>query len=216
VVFAAEATGPSPKEVAAAYGVDGFKKIVRLAFTFNVERDGKMVMSRRWVWEPKTDQVTYMGPGEKGNRVTLNYNRHNDPKMDPNIEQAFINDSYWLLFPLHLAWDTGMTVTNDGVRPLPIPPGQGQRLTVTYAKDVGFTPGDVYELYLGANSRVVQWVYRHSGTGEPRIMNWTENRQLGPIVVALEHLGPEGRIHLWFSDVSATVGSQEVVPQPLD
>jgi hypothetical protein len=218
LAFASAARGgeaPGPKEIAHAYGVEGFAQINSLHFAFNVERDGKLLVSRAWTWEPKDDRVTYKGPGPGGNMVTVSYDRRTQAAANQEIEQGFINDSYWLLFPMHLVWDTGMTVTKDGEQPLPIPPGKAQRLTVRYAKDVGFTPGDVYQLFVGPDQRIVQWVFLHGGSGEARPVTWTDNQRLGPIVVALDHRGPGGSFHLWFSDVSALVGSREVVPQPL-
>ncbi len=39
------------------------------------------------------------------------------------IEPAFVNDNYWLLFPFHAYWDTSATVTDQGMQKLPIGTG---------------------------------------------------------------------------------------------
>ena len=44
------------------------------------------------------------------------------------IDQGFINDTYWLLFPMHLVWDQGMEISKDGLRPLPILLPQGHNV----------------------------------------------------------------------------------------
>lgn len=215
VLAGAAAAGPTPDDVAKAYGIESFDQITRLSFTFNVERNGKQVVSRSWIWETKTGQVTYSGPNESGAPVSLSYNRRTEAKVHERIERGFINDSYWLLFPFHMVWDFGATVTLDGTQPLPIPPGEAQRLTVRYAAHVGFTPGDVYELYVGPDQRILQWVFRAGGKGEPRPATWADHRRLGPIVVSLDHRGPAGQFRLWFSDVSAEVDGKQVLPTPL-
>lgn len=52
----------------------------QLAFTFNAQLPDKVVQ-RQWVWHIKTNQVFLNG-------------------SEQPISQAFINDIYWLLFPL--------------------------------------------------------------------------------------------------------------------
>jgi hypothetical protein len=209
----------TPQQVAEAYGAAAFGRLEKLTYTFNVERDGQKVVSRTWTWEPAKEQVRYWGPGKDGAPVELNYVRTafegTDVEHVRAIDQSFINDSYWLLFPMHLVWDENVQISTDGLHPLPIPPGDGEKLTVRYTGDAGYTPGDVYELYLGPDRRIVQWVFRKGGTGDPRPMTWEQHQQLGPIVVATEHRSPDGKFRLWFSDVSAVVDGQEVRPQPL-
>ena len=36
-----------------------------------------------------------------------------------DIDPGFQNDNYWLLFPLHVYWDTSATVTDEGMQKLP-------------------------------------------------------------------------------------------------
>jgi uncharacterized protein YbgA (DUF1722 family) len=46
---------------------------------------------------------------------------------------------------------------------------------------------------------------------------WEKHRRLGPIVVSLDHWGPDKKFHLWFSDVKAKLTSGETVtPQTMN
>src|SRR4029077_13521133 len=48
------------KQIAQTYGLDTFRQIEGLRYTWNLEAPGFKV-SRSWVWQPKTDQVSYEG-----------------------------------------------------------------------------------------------------------------------------------------------------------
>ena len=82
---------------------------------------------------------------------------------------------------------------------------------VTYPPSVGYTPGDVYELFVGDDHRILQWVYRRGGALEPtRMATWEAHRTLGPLVVSLDHRVPDGTFRVWFTDVALRLaGSQE-------
>src|SRR5262249_44642716 len=45
---------------------------------------------------------------------------------------AFINDQYWLLLPLHVAWDRSATVTDQGMNKLPLGNASADRVVVKY------------------------------------------------------------------------------------
>ena len=214
VAMAFAGDGPGAKQIAEAYGIQGFHQIDSLSFTFNVEKDGKQMVSRAWTWEPKTGKVGYSGPDKAGKPIQATYNRNTEAKANEELEQGFINDSYWFLFPMHLVWDTNVEITQDGMKPMPMPPGEGHCVTVHYTGG-GFTPGDVYKLYVTPDNHVSQWTFQGGGKGDERPFTWEDHRKLGPIVVALEHKGPGGKFRLWFSDVSATVGGKTVTPQAM-
>jgi hypothetical protein len=74
---------------------------------------------------------------------------------------------------------------------------------VTYPPSVGYTPGDVYELFVGEDKRIHQWVYRRGGAPEPtRTATWEDHRTLGPLVLSLDHKVPDGTFRVWFSEVA--------------
>ena len=143
-----------------SYGVQYFDQIEQVQYTFNV-RNGDKHARRFWIWEPKRDRVTFDGMDYKDPityyRSDLQTNPSNKLK---SIDAWFINDNYWFLFPFHVAMDTQTTVEDVGRKQLPVGDGEAACAVITYPAQGGYTPGDVYELYLDENYRVTQWIYR--------------------------------------------------------
>ena len=191
------------QRVAEAYGIKSFGQIEQIRYTFNVQKGSKRV-SRYWVWQPKTDQVMFKSAP---NAEPIVYNRKDIPvaKQDnlKKIDGWFINDNYWLLFPIRAAWDTQATVEDIGPTRLPIGSGEARCVVVSYPSEGGYTPGDAYDLFLDNNDRIIQWVYRRGGSKEPtRITTWEDHRQVGPLLLALNHYGSDKNFHVWFTDVA--------------
>ena len=191
------------EKIARTYGVEGFGKIEQIEFTFNAIVGDKEI-SREWLWLPKEDKVAYLGNSETNQ--PLSYNRDNVTSASESIKEVdswFINDQYWLIFPFHMLWDEGIkiNVANEKVK-LPIGDGMATKVTVSYPDQGGYTPGDVYELYLDDNYMILEWIYRRGGAEKPtRISTWQDNRQFGPIIISLNHLGPDKNFRVWFTDV---------------
>jgi len=198
--------------VAKAYGFQSWDQVQQLRFTFNVQRGANHV-ARSWVWEPKADRVSFTGTDQQGQPVKLTYLRRElNAQPAPQIKETdphFINDQYWLLFPFHLAWDQAAKVEDTGSHKLPIGPGSTRSIAVTYPPNGGYTPGDIYELFVGGDGRIVQWIYRRSGAAKPTLVaTWEEHRHLGPLVVSLNHRGAARDFRVWFTDVAVKlVGS---------
>lgn len=186
-------------KVALAYGLKAFDGIEQIRYTFNVKLGGREI-TRAWVWYPKVDRVVY--------NDEVDYTRGDlAGRADPDLEavdRKFINDRYWLLFPLHLVWDRGIAVTEDvDPQPLPIGDGRAHRLTVAYPDTGGYTPGDAYEVYVGEDNRILEWVYHRGGLGnEGRPATWEDHRHAGPLTLSMRHRGPDGDFRLWFTDVA--------------
>ena len=51
---------PILEKLSKTYGLEAFGQIEAIRYTFNVQSAG-LNLSRSWIWEPKTDQVTYEG-----------------------------------------------------------------------------------------------------------------------------------------------------------
>ena len=82
-----------------------------------------------------------------------------------------------------LRWDDMATVVQTGTARLPIGDGQGRRIVVTYPAEGGYTPGDVYELFVGSDFRLMQWIYHKGGADTPtRMSTWEDHRRIGPVV----------------------------------
>src|ERR1700737_1719272 len=56
---------PIVEKLAKTYGLDSFGQIEAIRYTFNVQSPGRD-LARSWIWEPKTDQVTYEEKDKSG------------------------------------------------------------------------------------------------------------------------------------------------------
>ena len=91
-------------QLAKTYGLDSFGQIDAIRYTFNVDLAAlKLKLSRSWVWEPKTDQISYEGKDKAGNPVKVTYSRSQlasqSAVVKDKVDPSFLNDQYWLLFP---------------------------------------------------------------------------------------------------------------------
>ncbi len=147
----------------------------------------------------------------------MQYNRrelgHNSPQNVKKVDAWFINDNYWLLFPIHLAWDQQATVEDSGHQDPPLGQGSAKCVVVSYLKTGGYTAGDVYELFIDENHLLTQWVYRRGGSAtSTRTTTWEDNRRLGPLTVSLDHRGDDGKLRVWFTNAAVKVsGSPEKI-----
>ena len=195
------------EQIAKTYGLDAFSQIGRIRYTFN-SGVGEVKLSRTWVWEPKTDQVSYEGKDKAGTPVRLTYLRSQLSSqaavVKDEIDPAFINDQYWLLFPLHLVWDSSAKVEDTGVHPLSLGKGSARRIVVTYPPD-GYSPGDTWELFVGTDNRIREWVYHHGGSPKwTGVWSWEDYKRAGPLLISLDHPGKkDGKpVRVFFSDVA--------------
>src|SRR5215831_7851819 len=143
---------PIADKMAKTHGLDSFGQIEGIRYTFNVERPGVNV-SRSWEWNPKTDSVSHEGKDKDGKPVKLTYQRSQATGVPEDIDASFLNDQYWLLLPFHAIWDTSATVTDEGMQKLPLGDGSGAKLVVKYPAEGGYSPGDTWDVYVGAASR---------------------------------------------------------------
>src|SRR5437773_11722468 len=114
---------PIAEQIAKTYGLDSFGQIEGIRYTFNIQLPGLNV-SRSWVWEPKTGQVSYEGKDKDGKPVKATYVRSQlnsqSDAVKNDIDPGFINDNYWLRFPFHAYWDTSANVQDKGKQELPL------------------------------------------------------------------------------------------------
>ena len=143
------------EKVANAYGFKNIKNVKSVSFTFNVRAKDKLVV-RNWYWEPGADKVTYKGKGEDGKEITYSYVTGTIDRNDTIktfVDARFINDQYWLLFPFHLIWDKKAEITDAGTRSYPISKKESHCLIVKYPPSAGgYTPGDIFQLYIGEDN----------------------------------------------------------------
>jgi hypothetical protein len=202
------------REVAEHHGFSQWDTVETLRWTFNAELPGVSVR-RVWEWQPASGQVTLYEASDDDIETPLSFN-HRSVQVDSPDEMRtadswFINDRYWLVFPFHLIWDEGITLIDEGRQSLPIGEGNARCLSVIYADQGGYTPGDTYLLYLDGENSILEWTYNRGGLTPPISFRWLERSQLGPLTIYLDHRR-EGLLdaRVWFSDVSATVHGEEL------
>lgn len=201
---------PILEQIAKTYGLDSFGQVDAFRYTWNAQFPGVNV-SHSWEWEPKTGKISYEGKDKDGKLVKATYLQSQLNSAPANvkdeIEPAFVNDNYWLLFPLHAYWDTSATVTDEGMHKMPIGNGSAELVVVKYPMEAGgYTPGDTWELYVGKDYRVEQFAYHRGGPKKPSVViaTWTGYKKAGPMLFSTEHRGTaDGKpLHLFITNVA--------------
>jgi hypothetical protein len=201
-------------EIAKAYGLDSFGQIEAVRYTWNVDAPfGKI--ANTWEWSPKTDTVSYDGKDKDGKEVKATYKRSELDKQSKAIkalDPMFMNDQYWLILAIRIAWD-GVAGTDEGTQKLPLGEGSAQKVSVKYP-DAGYQPGDIWDLYVGADKKIKEIVYhRGAPTPPPHLVmaNYTDYKKAGPLVVAMDHHGKiDGKdFRLFFTDVSVKLSGSD-------
>jgi hypothetical protein len=197
------------EQIAKTYGLDSFGQIDTIRYTFNAEFPG-VNLSRSWVWQPKTGQVSYEGKDKDGKPVKATYVRSQLNSQPANVKEdidpGFVNDQYWLLFPLHVYWDTSADVQDKGMQELPLGNGSAKLVAMKYPSEGGYTPGDTWDLYVGKDNRVEQLVYHRGGPIKPSVViaTWEGYKKAGPLLISTDHRGTaDGKpLRIFFSNVS--------------
>jgi hypothetical protein len=214
----AQTRPPIVEQLAKTYGLDSFGQIEAVRYTFNIAIPSlKLNLSRSWTWEPKSGQVTYEGKDKDGKPVKVTYVRSQLNSAPANvkdeIEPAFVNDNYWFIFPFHVYWDTSANVEVKENQKLPSGKGTAKLVSVKYPVEAGGdTPGDTWDLFVGPEGRIVEFVYRRGGPKKPSNVTttWAGYKKAGPLLVATDHRGTAdgAPAHIFFSDVAVKlVGS---------
>ena len=214
-IAGAQPLPPIAQQMAKTFGLDSFGKVEAIRYTFSIPG---LVPARTWEWHPKTDTVSYEGKDKEGKPVKFSYQRSQiDSQSDVvknQIDPGFVNDQYWLLLPLHVAWD-GATVTDEGMQETPLGKTSAQKIVVKYAAS-GYSPGDTWDLYVGPDKRVVEMTY-HRAVPVPKLPNlvnakWEGYKKAGPLLFSTEHHGTaDGNpFELTFTDVAVKLkGSKD-------
>jgi len=187
---------PILEKIAKTYGIDSWNQIEAIRYTWNGEIPGIFKISHSWEWEPKTGKITFEGKDKEGKPVKVTYDSSQlssqTDQVKKEVEPAFVNDNYWLLFPFHAYWDTSATVTDEGTKKLPGGVGSATLVSVKYPAEAGgYTPGDTWDLYVGKDDRVQQLVYHRGGPTKPALVvaKWAGYKKAGPLLISTEHPG---------------------------
>lgn len=183
-------------KVANAYGHENWENVEEVKFSF-VVNPGENERARQWIWNPQADEVTL---DAEDNKITYKRSDLSDEYID--TDRAFVNDSFWLLFPFHLVWDDiEFDVQENSTSP--INNIATTKLIVKYPKEGGYTPGDKYEVYLDENYHILEWTYHPKGQEEAALANTFEDlSNFDGIKVNMIHRNPTSGFQLIFRDVS--------------
>ncbi len=185
-------------QIAIANGIDNFKKVQMLEFTFNVQRDTAVPSSRHWQWFPKINEVVFITDSN-----TTRFKRTDTTTQElKKLNARFTNDEYWLLYPYHLSWDKGFELLDSGMKVSPISGKSLQKVTTKYNDKDGFTPGDMYDVYIDENKRVQEWAFHKGGAAEPSLITtWENYKDFNGLQLAQEHKTKDGKFRLWFTGI---------------
>jgi hypothetical protein len=186
------------RQVAEAHGLSSWDSVDVIRYTFNVRRDAGDI-HRTWEWEPHTGQVTLVSSsGDEETPFTYNTHAVTEASAEAvrTVDQRFINDQYWLLFPFHTVWDEGVTLTDEGFEPNPVGAGDVRRLRVAYGGEGGYTPGETFI---------------RGSEGEGSVFAWEDPVALGPLTVYQSFVrAGSDEPGIFFTDLSAVIDGEEV------
>jgi len=157
------------QKIANAHGFENWEKVKTIAFTFGGKIEDS-ASGRSWIWNPKTDDIQLT----RNNEVS-NYNRNSMDSVALKTDRAFINDKFWALIPFQLVWDEGLTISDIEKQVSPVKEEELNKITMLYASEGGYTPGDAYDIYFDDNYIIKEWNFRRANAPEPTISNTFEN-----------------------------------------
>ncbi|MEM1125137.1 MAG: hypothetical protein AAGI71_00695 [Bacteroidota bacterium] len=216
----------------ASGGLEAWASVPFLRFDFGVERDGERSVFRHHLWDRQTGAYRVeWSPGEDTTYVAVfdvdtqdgDVYLNGDPvtaEVKPDLMaqayRAYINDTYWMLFPIKLM--------DEGVNRTYMPDssqGTTEVIHLTFG-NVGMTPGDQYWATIdAATGQVTDWsfVLQSRPEGPARAYTWTDYVTLeapgGPIEVAQRKQAAGGGVALLTDNVAVlTEVTAEQFAQP--
>jgi hypothetical protein len=188
------------EKLAHANGYANWNKVDALKFTFNVDRDTSH-FERSWIWDTRANTVTGISQGD-----TTTYNRGAVDSISGKVDANFINDKYWLLAPVNILWDKdNLEYTHRAAVAAPMSKDTLQMLSVVYAAEGGYTPGDAYDFYFDDDYRVKEWVFRRGNQAEPSMTTtWEDYTEKGGLKIGQMHKNEDGSFKLYFTGVEVS------------
>ncbi len=183
-------------KIAKAYGYEQLDEVSSIAYTWNVRRDSVNVLVRDWKWNMEKGEVQYRGPD-----TTASYLIADKTAQVEGVDQKFINDKYWLLFPFQLAWDDGYEAEVIENQSSPIHGETTTKVIIRYNNTDGYTPGDAYDLYVDEEYMIKEWVFRRGDGPDGRAFTWENVQEFDGIKIALDHRLESGDKIIWFTNV---------------
>jgi len=168
------------QRVADAMGVDAWRKLGRLSFTWKHLPSGRV---RSYEWRPREGDVQVrVGTPEDGQssaHVSSGALPAGASASDVEMHKAWVNDVYWLALPL-MALDDGSEIRAVSEAEVPGFPALGKlrALEYRYPADEGYTGGDRYVVYIGADDLPAAWAFHKDGAKEPTLVTTRAPRRL--------------------------------------
>ncbi len=185
------------EKIAMANGFEKFDSLNQIKFTFNVKMNDTLRSERKWTWNRKSGKISLT---EKDS--VMSYTRKDSLAEDKKyIDQRFVNDSYWLLFPFQLKWSDANFSEAKSAK-APISGDEMQMLTVSFPKEGGYTPGDSYDIYFDDEYMIQEWVYKASGGGREMATTWEDYQDFNGVKISKMHKSEDGNFQLYFTDIS--------------
>ncbi|HJQ37781.1 MAG TPA: hypothetical protein VKB93_11640 [Thermoanaerobaculia bacterium] len=176
-----------------------WEKARYIAFTFDVEREGKNVASYPQRWDRYTGDYRVSGKNREGKDVLviMNINTKQGKAWVDGVEVAdpkdqltfgyrrFINDTYWLLMGFK-TFDPGVTREYAGAKKNDA--GQDYDLVKLSFDKVGLTPGDVYWMWVNRQTGLVdEWDMKLEGSkpeDEPSVVLFHDYKKFGGLMIS--------------------------------
>ena len=170
-----------------------------IAFTFNVEREGKNVASYAQRWDRFTGDYRVSGKNRDGDDVVVEMNintkqgkawKNGQEVADPKDlltfgYRRFINDTFWLLMG-YKAFDPGVHREYTGEKTDAC--GHTWDVVRFSFDNVGLTPGDVYWMWVNRDTGLVdQWHMKLEGSkpeDEASIVDFKDYRRFGGLLIS--------------------------------
>jgi hypothetical protein len=207
---------PIADQIAKTYGFDSWGQVEAIRYTFSIDAGPALKVTRSWVWEPKTDRITYDGPDKAGKPVKVTYLRSQlatqDAFVKEQVDPAFPERSVLARVPVPPRLGFGATIEDAGMQKLPVGKGSARKVVVKYPSGGGYTPGTPGSSYVGKDGRIQFLVFHHGGTAKPSLVTatWADYKKAGPLLFSLDHRGKaDGKpLRLFYSKVAVKlVGS---------
>ena len=132
--------------------------------------------------------------------------------MRDEIDPAFLNDEYNLLFPLHVYWDSNADVKDLGMQKLPLGKGLAKKVAVKYPAE-GYSPGDTWDLFIGPDGRVKEFAFHRGGDRKPSEVaaTWAGYKKAGPLLVSTDRRGTADgkKLRVWLTDVAVKLAGSD-------
>ena len=184
------------QQIAVAHGLNNFADVEEIQFTFNVKVQDSLRTSRAWTWKPQSDEIM-LTEGDISQTYTKTDSISEDDKQ---IDQKFINDSYWLLFPFQMVWSDA-NISEEKIGIAPISKEEMNYLEVSYKGEGGYTPGDTYVVYYKDDLLLEEWIYKSADGKREMPTTWEDFEDFEGLKIAKSHKSPDGSFELFFTDI---------------